>query len=98
MQQLQSDLPELTLQVAHERLGWECQSKSVIQISKKHRLTRARVYQHLDIPVQVLHLRLAGRKRPLEKMLDELFRADKSVANNDTYKLMQAIFNLFFVW
>jgi hypothetical protein len=98
MQQFQADLPELTLQVVHERLGWECQARSVIQISKKHRLTRARVYQHLDIPVQVLKLRWPDGKELWKKCITELTKLDKGIESHETFILLKAIYDLFFYW
>lgn len=98
MQQFTADLPDLTLQVVHERLGWETQARSVIQISKKHRLTRARVYQHLDIPVQVLKLRWPDGKDLWKKCLNELAKTGKPLENNETFIILKAIYDLFFYW
>jgi hypothetical protein len=72
MQQMQADLPDLTLQILHERLGWKCRQKTVLELSKKHRLTRARVYQHLEIPTAVLALRWPAGKEVLRRVVNDL--------------------------
>jgi len=57
LKQLAKDLPELTYSVLIDRLGWHCTPKSVLQISLELDLTRARVYQHLEMIAKVMKLR-----------------------------------------
>jgi hypothetical protein len=57
LKQLEQDVPALTYRILSDRLGWDGAPRTVMQLSKILDLTRARVYQHLEIVAAVMDLR-----------------------------------------